>query len=98
MRTWTRVVYREKCGRCGALLVEGTPIQTVSLEHTKRMLIRCGACADGPTPPDLPENIKHYSVTELSQQRITLTPMKRLGDFKAPEPETRKSYLPHPDD
>lgn len=53
MRTWLRLSHRERCGRCGQNLPEGTSAQEILLHGVKRKHYR-GECCAGAAPPDLP--------------------------------------------
>ncbi len=53
MTQWERVSFTAKCGECGAILADSTPMLTIQLSNVRRKLIRCQTCA-GPAPPDLP--------------------------------------------
>lgn len=87
-RRWERVTYREKCGRCGALLKAGDPMLLIAFVGMKRALIRCEQC-EGPAPPDLPERPEIYSVAELALQRIRNTAMTPVAQLPQSAPLPR---------
>ena len=68
MRAWERVLYQEHCGNCGIEMLAGNPMQTITRNGLRRKLLRCGSCADGPVPPDLPENPVRLSLQERVSQ------------------------------
>src|SRR3954470_8119476 len=99
MRTWERVAYREKCGRCGMLVHEGSPIQTVTRHGMRRKLMRCENCAEGDAPPDLPALPERETVEQIAARfpmapARTVTPTRTRGELKT----MAREYLPHPDD
>lgn len=82
MRTWERVTYQERCGRCGLLLERGMAIQVITRNGLKRKLLRCAICADSAVPPDLPESPEVTSVEERVKQLASVAPKTR-GELKA---------------
>jgi hypothetical protein len=94
MRAWERVTYQERCGHCGALLKAGDAMQTVSRHGLNRKLIRCGVCADGDVPPDLPESPVHVSVQEQigrMQSLQSVMPTRTRGSLK----EMAREWMPY---
>jgi ribosomal protein S27AE len=53
------------CGRCGAIIERNEPILEITLPNVKRKSRRCGACAESPVPPDLPEAITNRSTKAM---------------------------------
>ena len=87
MKHWERVAYREKCGQCGKLLFENTPVLTVTITGVKKPKYRCEDCA-GIAPTDLPPR----TLPETIEQRVTA--MRELAEIR----EREREWLPHPDD
>lgn len=79
MRTWERVAYRQKCGRCGVQMTKGTAALKISLPAMKRSLWRCADC-EGPAP-ELPELLEHESVTDR------MTRIQELNELAVSERE-----------
>ncbi len=71
MIAWTRAARFQMCGRCGAQLAPGDPIQVISLQAMRRRLLRCGDCAAGEVPPDLPPDI-HVKPSTTKAFRTTV--------------------------
>ncbi len=99
MRAWERVQYREKCGHCGELIEEGSPIQTIQWHGMrKRKLIRCEKCAEGDAPPDLPANPERETIEQIAARFPLLNakdilPKRTRGALKTLVPE----WLPYAD-
>ncbi len=78
-RIWQKSQLPVLCGRCGATVAAGEPVQQVSLLGLRRPLWRCQGCAQGEVPPDLPAHV------ERSQTTKRMTPIRalKIPDFKA---------------
>jgi len=51
---WAVATRTRFCGRCGAQIAKGEPMQEVSIEDVKSRKIRCRLCAGEQPPADLP--------------------------------------------
>lgn len=61
MRTWTRAAADVLCGRCGVVLHRGEPLLEIQIAGLTRPRRRCGACAGGPVPVDLPPLVERMA-------------------------------------
>jgi hypothetical protein len=80
MTAWTRAGRNVLCGRCGAHVNEGRPIQVITIAAIKnREFVRCEGCADGLAPPDLPSRIEPGSRTSK------MVPIRKLALGSRPD-------------
>lgn len=94
MRTWVFVKVRERCGKCGATIPEGSAAHLVELRGVKRRIYR-GECCAGAAPPNLPTEPVFAPMPKLDLSRLeALIPERTRGALKS----MAREYLPHPDD
>jgi hypothetical protein len=54
MKTWARVRWPMRCGKCGDVIAVGAAVQLQQIAGLQRQLRRCVGCAGEAIPEDLP--------------------------------------------
>lgn len=94
MRKWQRAERDLYCGRCGAKVPRGEPIQRIDLQGMTRGLYR-GQCCAGEAPPDLHAlPVRDFTNREpfADLRKIDIT--RTRGGLRS----MASQYLPHPND
>jgi len=71
--TWARSSRPRVCGVCRELIAIGAPMAVLTIGHLTK--VRCGVCAGGPVPPDLPASIVQAPAPPIDVARLGLLPL-----------------------
>lgn len=84
MRTWKRSAVDTLCGNCHKPLRLGDPMQVITYPERQISVqkVRCGVCADGPVPPDLPAAIVHGNTPIMPRMPVRFGRESLPLDFK----------------
>lgn len=83
MRFWHVARSQTTCGRCGASILKGVPVQLISQIGLTRVLRRCQACAEGTMDP---EQVRSLHRSEAPANSVRLgegPPSQRVHEWTA---------------